>query len=93
MNAPKGLVVDHINFDTLNNTKSNLRVVTNRDNILHQPKLILNPFSKGGVSWHKRDKKWMVRVWEHGKRKWLGSFKSKEEAEKTLRTYLEKLAK
>jgi len=45
-NCPKGLVVDHINGDTLDNRKSNLRVVSQVDNIKNRTRK-LSKLGKG----------------------------------------------
>ena len=57
--AVKGMVVDHIDHNTLNNTDSNLRVVTSVDN--SQNRKGANSTSKSGirgVSWSKEKNKW-----------------------------------
>jgi hypothetical protein len=91
MDAPDGLVVDHIHHNTLDNRKSKLRVVTNATNLLNHPKNLFTPFDQGSICWHKRDKKWRVRVTENGKRIWLGQFKSLTEAENKLEDYIQKV--
>lgn len=160
MSPSDDMVVDHINHDTLDNRRSNLRVVTDAQNLQNRKgarkdsksgirgvywnsqlnkwqayvrldkKLIhvgvfenindaascvsrvraaLMPYSKdaqqydpgehipfkrlmeqrerkrsNGISWHKGSKKWQVRKTIDGKRKWLGQFDTKEEAERFL---------
>jgi hypothetical protein len=84
-NAPKGMQVDHISGNTLDNRKSNLRVVTNRENAQNRAK-------QGGASkykgvWEKKSKtkipkpsKWEAQTREGGKTKYLGLYTTQEEA-------------
>lgn len=161
VDAPKGLVVDHINHNVLDNRKSNLRVITQGQNNqnkkgastssttghlcvfwnvncrkwqvriknkhfglfedLHQAVEVANsaranmlPYSKETklktiefelvneminksarerskkhlptISWHSRYNHWQVRVTHNGKRKHLGCFKTKVEAEEFVKS-------
>ena len=72
LNTPEGLVTDHINGNTLDNRKANLRAVSCFQNSWNS--------NIKGVSYHNRDKKWQVRVQNHGKRHQLGYFDTLESA-------------
>ena len=73
MDAPKGLFVDHINHDGLDNRKSNLRLCTQRQN--NQTQRPRGKTSKyKGVYWNKRAKKFMASICIDGKKKSLGYF-------------------
>jgi hypothetical protein len=77
LNAPKGIEVDHINGNPLDNRKSNIRLCTrsqNNQNIKKTKGKI--PYK--GVS-EKRDG-YQVSVAKNGKRHWVGSFKTIKEA-------------
>jgi hypothetical protein len=81
-NAPMDKVVDHINHNTLDNTKNNLRIVTpaeNRQNLKGAQKQ--NKSGVRGVSWRSKDKVFVARIGINKKSIYLGSFKTKEEAE------------
>lgn len=81
MNAPKGLQVDHINGDTLDNRGSNLRVVTSAQNC--QNRKAANTGSKSGirgVHWFAPTSNWRVIINVFGKRYYLGAFQDKDEA-------------
>ncbi len=68
--------VDHINHDTHDNRKSNLRICTIGENALN--KEISSPFLGRGV--FMQDGKWMVRFKRNGKKIYGGTFDSYEEA-------------
>lgn len=72
--------VDHINGNTVDNRKCNLRIVTNRQNCMnrHQKKSSKYP----GVTWAKRESRWVAQAQIDGKHISLGYFKSEEDAHK-----------
>ena len=85
-NTPKGMYTDHIDGNGLNNQKSNLRIVTNRQN---QQNRHDNRSSKYiGVSWNKDSKKWRARIMIDKKTKFLGYFNNELDA---YNAYLKKL--
>ena len=73
-----GKEIDHIDGNGLNNQKSNLRLVTHRENgqNRHQKKSSRFP----GVCWSKRGKNWIARIKIKGKSKHLGTFNNEEKA-------------
>ena len=77
-NAPKGMQVDHIDGNGLNNCKSNLRIVTSRQNQqnIHTKKSSVFP----GVSWCTSTKKWRAQIRINGKQKHIGRFEIEVEA-------------
>jgi len=83
MNAPDGLLVDHIHHDKLDNRKTQLRIVTNAEN--SQNKIGAMPHSKSGirgVCWNKQQQKWTGAVSILGKQHHMGYFLTAAEAEK-----------
>lgn len=83
MNAPDNLVVDHINYNGLDNRKANLRLATRRQNSLHVIRT-MNPGSSKykGVSWHTYKKRWGAQITYNGKTTFLGYFKDEIQAAK-----------
>ena len=82
MNAPEGMVVDHINGDTLDNRKCNLRICTQQENLMNRPKPKNNTSGRKGVYWDKTYNKWKVCIKINGKQKHLAYFDNKEDAVK-----------
>jgi hypothetical protein len=81
INAPKGVLVDHKNGDTLDNRRANLRLATKSQNAQNIPKRRKNTSSQFiGVSYHKLHKKWTARIGYEGKSIWLGCFDTEIEA-------------
>lgn len=80
------LIVDHINGDTLDNRKSNLRVITRSDNGMNVRKRINNTSGYTGVQLNSRTNLWKACIWLHGKNFYLGEFDTKEQANIAYRT-------
>lgn len=81
MDAPKGKVVDHINHNPLDNRKSNLRIVSTRQNLQNQKRKTTSKYP--GVSWAKHAQKWTARINMGEKYQHLGYFEDEREAAKT----------
>lgn len=77
VNAQNGQIIDHINGNTLDNRKSNLRVCTHSQN-LQNSKIKTGKYK--GVSWHKSSNKWLAKIGGTNSRIHIGLFSSKEEA-------------
>lgn len=73
-----GEEVDHIDSDTFNNRRDNLRVATRAQNTRNTKLRSNNTSGYKGVSWHKYA--WMAQIMFEGKKIYLGLFKTPEEA-------------
>lgn len=71
--------VDHINRDKLDNRRSNLRVLSHRENQHNYPSL-KGTSKYRGVSWRKDTLKWSAKVQVDGRTVHLGSYLDEEEA-------------
>ena len=82
LNAPKDMVVDHINRDRTDNRKSNLRICTQLDNAKNGSIRKNNKSGVIGVNWNKKSSKWHSRIMVNRKAIDLGLFENLEDATK-----------
>lgn len=82
MNAPQNMLVDHINSNTLDNRKTNLRICTKSENNMNRYFEGRNKSNKIGVMYNDKLKtpKWMAYISLNKKRKHLGYFENYEDA-------------
>jgi hypothetical protein len=78
INPPNNMHIDHINHNGLDNQKVNLRVVTNRDNMLN----MIKPNKTGYHGIWKNGNAYSAQIYINGKTKHLGTFKTALEANK-----------
>lgn len=75
------LVVDHINGDTLDNRRCNLRIVSRAANVSHRANLNSNNTSgTRGVHWCKTSQRWIGSINHNDDVWWKQSFIDKEDA-------------
>ena len=80
MNPPKGMVIDHINHNGLDNRRENLRICTNAENQRNRGKQKNNTSGYKGVDWRKDHKKWRARINKDNKTIHIGYYNIIEEA-------------
>jgi hypothetical protein len=79
--CPKGMVVDHIDGNGLDNRRSNLRVCTIAENVRHRVRQNRNNASGvRGVRWDASRQRWTATLGHEGHTLNLGRFLTKEEA-------------
>lgn len=76
LNTPKGMVSDHSNHDTLDNTRENLRICTYKQNGANSKKHKNSSNKFKGASLDKRDGRWQAKV----ARQYIGRFATEEDA-------------
>lgn len=81
------LVVNHINFDKLDNNICNLEVITQRKNT--NKKHLKSTSKYTGVCWDSNNKKWKSQIVKNGKKKYLGLFKNEYDAYLSYKKELE----
>lgn len=70
----KGYEIDHIDHNTKNNRKKNLRIVLHKDNIKNVELYSNNTSGVTGVSFNNQTNKWDAYITVDGKRMFLGCF-------------------
>ena len=78
LKIPKGYEIDHINRDTLDNRRSNLRMATIQQNKCNTSIRSDNTTGFKGVSWNGR--RWRSNIQSNKRQYHLGNFLTKEEA-------------
>jgi hypothetical protein len=74
MNANPGETIDHINHNTLDQRKENLRVCTVQQNQANRKMISTNTSGYKGVVWQRRHKKWRAQIRFNGKLIGLGYY-------------------
>jgi len=86
-----GLVVDHIDNNSLNNRADNLQLTTQRKNATKDKKGYTSDYV--GVSFVNRTKRWQSSIRHKGKGIYLGTFRDELSAHKVYQAALERVNK
>lgn len=81
LNAPDGLLVDHVDGNGLNNTRANIRLCTYAQNAFNtRPRKNKATSKYRGVCWKKDANLWMVQIHANKKKERVLYFKTEVEA-------------
>lgn len=75
---PEGMVVDHVDGNTFNNSRSNLRICTRKENVRAAKKRYDNTSGFRGVHSEKHSKNWRAVIKVNYKKIHLGMFPNRE---------------
>ena len=81
LNAPEGVVVDHINRDKSDNRRENLRLCTQAENVMNS-KRVSGASKYKGVQFSKKYSKWTAYITFSGRGKQIGTYMDEVEAAK-----------
>lgn len=90
LDCPKGLFIDHINRNGLDNRKKNLRVVTRSQNQLNSNMRSYNTSGYRGVTFNKREDIWRAQIVISKKYICIGKSNDKMEAVKMYKDFISK---
>ena len=80
LDAPEGIHIDHINGNGLDNRRCNLRFCNDMQNQQNGSSRRGSSSKYKGVSYHKRDNKWIAQIRRNKKLCYLGMFEKEAEA-------------
>jgi len=80
VDAPMGSEVDHINHNSLDNQRLNLRITNHAGNLKNRAKYAKAASQFKGVTWHDQAQKWRAKIGVNGKRISLGLFDNELDA-------------
>lgn len=89
--TPKGYCIDHIDGNGLNNRRSNLRIVTQKQNSWNHKKNSNNTSGFLNVFWRKNRNKWSALAQKDGKVYYNGLYVKKDDAKNAAKELREKL--
>lgn len=81
MNAKNKQIIDHVNGNSIDNRRSNLRFANSSTNGMNQVKSLRKTHSRyKGVTKRAGDHKWIAQIGHSGERRYLGLFDNEHEA-------------
>lgn len=82
VDATEDVIVDHIDGNGLNCSRSNLRIATAAENARNRRKIHVASSRFKGVCWHSQARKWAAHIRHNGYKVYLGVFDTEVEAAK-----------